>query len=67
MYREDFIKMIINGSFMKTINSKNIYYYADGIFWVYDGTTHRYFNPNDISMQKDYMPVSKNEFLKLSN
>ena len=67
MYREDFIKMLITGHFMKTINGQNIYYYNDGIFWVYDGTTHRYFNPNDISMQRDYISLTKNEFLALIN
>lgn len=67
MHWEYFIKMLINGHFMKTINGQNIYYCADGMFCVYDGTTQRYVNPNDISMQKDYISLTKNEFLNLLN
>lgn len=65
MERNEFIKLLINGYFMQTINGKNIYYYSDGYFWVNDETTDRLFNPNDISMLKDYAKLSKSEFLNL--
>lgn len=65
MERNEFIKLLINGYFMQTINGKNIYYYSDGLFWVNDETTDRLFNPNDISMLKDYAKLSESEFLNL--
>lgn len=30
MKRNEFIKLLIDGYFMQTINGKNIYYYSDG-------------------------------------
>lgn len=49
MERNEFIKLLINGYFMQTINGKNIYYYSDGLFWVNDETTDRLFNPSKVN------------------
>ena len=56
------MRLLFQGYFMQTVGGNNIYYYSDGIFWVNDGKTDRYFNPNDISMMKDYLSLTKAEF-----